>query len=121
MVADAIDNLIDSGPPVSAWDALASEQRQANAECEDEGTVPETFVSCGDEELLNTTFVDVPADAQSQPTDNSLFCYRRFEIVTGQHDYGMTQSLNNGNYFYISWNGVATANMTSQLHHLSHC
>jgi len=81
MVADAIDNLIDSGPPVSAWDALASEQRQ----CEDEGTVPETFVSCGDEELLNTTFVDVPADAQSQPTDNNPFCYRRFEIVTGRH------------------------------------
>ena len=75
--------------------ALASEQRQANAECEDEGTVPETFVSCADDELLNATFVVVPADAQSQPDNLVSSATDRLKLLPDDTYYGMTQSLNN--------------------------
>jgi len=49
---------VQNGLPESAWDELASHQRQENIAAQDEGTVPETFVGCEDDTVLRTTFVD---------------------------------------------------------------
>jgi len=89
-VSDAVDEFFQHRPPVTAWDALASQQHQENSNCVEEGPMVETFVGCADDTILQTTFVESTAtDAQSCAV--STDCP---PMMTDEEFYSLTRLLN---------------------------
>jgi len=90
-LSDTVDEFFNNGPPLSAWDALASQQRQENIIASvDEGPVVESFADCSDDAILQTTFVEsMPAKAPA-----TALSTERLLIMTDDDFYNLTLSLN---------------------------
>ena len=91
-LADAVDELLQNGPPLNAWDDLAPQTRQEETECADEGTLPQTFIDCAEDQILHTTFVDTTAAAAAAPT--STVSIEAIPAMSDSQFLELTRSLN---------------------------
>ena len=85
-----LDELLQNGPPLNAWNDLAPQTRQEETECADEGTLPQTFIDCAEGQILQTTFANAAATAA--PT--SIVSVEAIPAMSDSQFLEMTCSLN---------------------------
>jgi hypothetical protein len=90
-ISSAIDMFTNYGPPVSAWDAIASQQQQDNEASIHEGAVAETFIDSADDDFLTSGFLDDNVSSSSVHMSLAKHC-----LIPDDDYYKLVTSLNFG-------------------------
>jgi hypothetical protein len=101
-ITSAINSYINHGPPVSAWDALASQQQQDNESSTQEGAVAETFIDSTEDDFLRTGLPD------ENVSPSSVHAYLdKHRLIPDDDYYSLINSLNFGQQqifqFVLNW------------------
>jgi hypothetical protein len=90
-ISSAIDMFTNYGPPVSAWDAIASQQQQDNDASIHEGAVAETFIGSADDDFLTSGLLDDNVSSSSVHMSLAKHC-----LIPDDDYYKLVTSLNFG-------------------------